>query len=436
MPKHVVRAARRHAGLGELLGEDHLLERRQPGAAVLVRPAGREVAGSCSVVAPLRRRTSSTSSPVERADAAASRPAAARRGTPGPSRGTPRPRRRTWGPSTADGTDGCVRPPMPGRPAGTAASGPRPRRRRAAPRAERRDRRPTRCSRDRAARTWARRLRWSSSGWAASKNGAPKPPAPSRRARRGGGRTRRRPTRRPARPSCPVRSMTDAGARRSGRFGLGLDRRRRRLGRRGSPVPPHDARQPVGLDDDVAEWPALPAARRAAGRRRRCRRRRRRHEQRHEVVDAPRRADQPSPSASALASLSTEHGRQPGQLGEPLAQREVPPGRDVQRRHRPAAASIGPPQPTPQRSSAPASSGRPRRRGAPAACSAGHTSRGGVATRSRTTHLAVARRPRRRPARSLPTSIARYGRHRRGPYRPPRRRESARAPANVYAAAA
>ena len=40
----VVAAARRHAGLGELLGHDHLLERRQAAAAVLLRPAEGEVA--------------------------------------------------------------------------------------------------------------------------------------------------------------------------------------------------------------------------------------------------------------------------------------------------------------------------------------------------------------------------------------------------------
>ena len=44
--EHVVGAAGRHAGLGELLGDDHLLERRQPGAAVLVGPARRQVAGA------------------------------------------------------------------------------------------------------------------------------------------------------------------------------------------------------------------------------------------------------------------------------------------------------------------------------------------------------------------------------------------------------
>ena len=37
--EHVVGPAGRHAGLGELLGDDHLLERRQPAAAVLDRPA-------------------------------------------------------------------------------------------------------------------------------------------------------------------------------------------------------------------------------------------------------------------------------------------------------------------------------------------------------------------------------------------------------------
>ena len=51
--EHVVRAAGRHAGLGELLAEDHLLERRQPGAAVLDRPARGEVAALVQRRAPL-----------------------------------------------------------------------------------------------------------------------------------------------------------------------------------------------------------------------------------------------------------------------------------------------------------------------------------------------------------------------------------------------
>ena len=42
-----------HAGPGELLGDDHLLERRQTAAAVLDRPAGREVAGLVQRLAPL-----------------------------------------------------------------------------------------------------------------------------------------------------------------------------------------------------------------------------------------------------------------------------------------------------------------------------------------------------------------------------------------------
>ena len=50
----VVGAAHRHAGLGELLGEDDLLERGQPGTAVLHRPAGREVAGLVERRAPRR----------------------------------------------------------------------------------------------------------------------------------------------------------------------------------------------------------------------------------------------------------------------------------------------------------------------------------------------------------------------------------------------
>ena len=43
MPNTSFVPSRRHAGTGELLGEDHLLERTQPGAAVLDRPTGGEI---------------------------------------------------------------------------------------------------------------------------------------------------------------------------------------------------------------------------------------------------------------------------------------------------------------------------------------------------------------------------------------------------------
>ena len=130
--------------------------------------------------------------------------------------------------------------------------------------------------RGRRRRTWARRLRWSSSRRAASSSGG----AERRRHRAGeqheaqvehgdGGRhgpadhhagalddRRRRP---------PQRAV-----------GLVLDRRRPTRTPSGSPAPPHDARQAVGLDDDVAELAGVARAGRAAGGRWRSRRPRRR----------------------------------------------------------------------------------------------------------------------------------------------------------------
>ena len=80
------------------------------------------------------------------------------------------------------------------------------------------------------------------------------------------GRTRRRPRRRPGRSSRPVRSTTDAGARRSGRFVSASIADDDVYGGEAAETTAH-ARQPVGLDDDVAELAGVArAARGPAGR--------------------------------------------------------------------------------------------------------------------------------------------------------------------------
>ena len=65
----IVRPAGGHAGLGELLGDDHLLERRQPGAAVLGRPPRREVAGPRTASCATRLTNVAELVALERADA-------------------------------------------------------------------------------------------------------------------------------------------------------------------------------------------------------------------------------------------------------------------------------------------------------------------------------------------------------------------------------
>ena len=133
----VVRAARRHAGAGELLGEDDLLERRQPGPAVLHRPARREVPRLVERGAPRRRRSRA---PRRRA-ASRCRPscsAASRPGTPAPCRGRRRPRDRMWG-SSCPTVVNAGRPTRTPRPVSGAtrrpgSSGRARRPRRAAPR--------------------------------------------------------------------------------------------------------------------------------------------------------------------------------------------------------------------------------------------------------------------------------------------------------------
>ena len=106
--EHVVGATGRHAGLGELLGDDHLLERRQPAAAVLHRPAGRQVAGLVQHVR--HHSTNSRTSSPSSVRCPPSRSAASRRGTPGPCRGRPRPRAVRRVHRTADHATGGARP--------------------------------------------------------------------------------------------------------------------------------------------------------------------------------------------------------------------------------------------------------------------------------------------------------------------------------------
>ena len=52
--EHIVGSTRRNAGLGEFLGQDHLLERRESSTAVGDRPPGSEKSLGVQLLAPLR----------------------------------------------------------------------------------------------------------------------------------------------------------------------------------------------------------------------------------------------------------------------------------------------------------------------------------------------------------------------------------------------
>ena len=189
----------------------------------------------------------------------------------------------------------------------------------------------------RAPRAKLMRARRSSSAWAAAKNTSPKPSAtePATTARPRSSSTQTSATARPTRR--PVRSRTASGASAGGLPGDRRDGETRRLGLEAAAAPAR-ARATFGLDDEVAdvagvavgavEQPAVEhdaAADAGAARPWRG------------SPSSPRAAPhQPSPRASALASLSTTTGR-PGQLRQPRSQREVPPAGDVQRRDEPAA---------------------------------------------------------------------------------------------------
>ena len=254
--EHVVRAAGGDAGLGELLGDDHLLERRQPAAAVLDGPAGRQVAGLVQHVAP-RRDEVAQLGPLQLADAAPSRSAASRPGTPGPCRGTPRHRRSRRGPSPVKLLvhDGPVpsgpgrrrRPAAPPSPAGTARCRPGSR------------------LRSVPARRWVSLLRCSSSRRAASTSGRTE-----RRRHRPGQHDEAQVEHRDGRGDRPTDHRArplDDRRRRAAQWAvrLLLDRRRRRVGHQ-APLGTTRARVALGLDDDVAELAevAVPAAQQAA----------------------------------------------------------------------------------------------------------------------------------------------------------------------------
>ncbi len=156
---------------------------------------------------------------------------------------------------------------------------------------------------------------------------------PSRRRRRAEGRAGSRPTRPRGRRACPVRSRTSSGRVDRRPTGDPRDRGARRLGFEAAARAAR-AHVAVGLDDHVADVARVPVARRrAAGRRARCRRRRRSTRPSRCSRARPRAAPiQPSPSASALASLSTNVGR-PVCAARRAAERKRAPRGDVERRH-------------------------------------------------------------------------------------------------------
>ena len=213
----------------------------------------------------------------------------------------------------------------------TAAADSRPRRRRrAGPRRGRRARSSVPRGNSRRADDRARPGR-------RRRTASPKPRAtePATTARRRSSSAPPTPRARPT--SSPVRSIVSAGRPRRPAAG---DRRRSPCPTprpRGSPRPPHTHGRPSGSTMTWPMWPALPAAPSSSrpsstmppptpvdttmARKSRS------------PAAAPR---QPSPSASALASLSTTVGR-PTRSRTRRAQREVAPAGDVQRRHRLAA---------------------------------------------------------------------------------------------------
>ena len=248
------------------------------------------------------------------------------------------------------------------------------------------------------------RARRSSSAWAAAKNGSPKPSAtePATTASRRSSRSATEATARPT--SVPVRSTTSGRASAGGRPVMARDGGARRL----------------GLEAAAAAARAQ-RARRARRSRDRCGRRCRRAPSSSRPsstmppptpVDttmarksahadaAPRPSPRPGPAPWRRCRRSVG---QPGELGQPAAQRELAPRRDVQRRDRARRpAVIGPPLPDAARHrSAPSPAPRPRRPGR----AARRTARSPSASRPRSARwrrsTTAPSRGRRRPAASL-----------------------------------
>ena len=255
MPNTSLLPAGRHAGLGELLGEDHLLERRQPGAAVLGRPARGQVAGRVQHRAP---RVDEAVRP-RRSGSGRCRPscsAASRPGTPGPCRGRPRPRDRMSGSSTPivhELTCAAVA-------VGTqlAAAGQRGRTDERRLGAERRDVELDAVLGPVGAGAHVRRAGCAGPARAGPRRAAaartPPGTAPARSTRRRSNTATAEATARPI--IIPVRSITDAGARRSGRLVSSSIADDRHVRRRGSPIPPHGHGRPSG---STTTWPSAPA---------------------------------------------------------------------------------------------------------------------------------------------------------------------------------
>ena len=329
--EHVVGPADGHAGLGELLGQDHLLERRQPGAAVLRRASRERDSRARTACAATPRTKRSRSSPVELAGALSSRQGGARRGTRAPSPGRPRPRRSrsaAWRKTTQG------RAFRPGHALRAPTASPTARRATAAAPTSGPSR-PSPAGSIRAPRAKLIRQRSSSSRCAAAKNsdaeaqrhrtghhreaeveqhthvghGAPDQPTGALAARPATPRPPAGPSRR--RWTGPTPPPPGSRGHRRRRTDRRAPPRRGRRGRRCRSPPSQQA----AVEDDAATHAGA-------------------HHHGHVARRRPCAAPhQPSPRASALASLSTNDG-QPGELRQPGPQREVPPAGDVEGRDR------------------------------------------------------------------------------------------------------
>ena len=335
----VVEPAGRHAGLGQLLGEDHLLQRRQPRAAVLLRPAGRQVAVLVEGVAPLADEPLQLLA-LELADALPAR-------------------REVLGEEGLDllavglalgrvgglhGPDTTHRSAAPAGPRGGREPSPTTVRRATAAAPMRGPSAPRPAGTMRAPRAKLMRARRSSSAWAAVKKTSPKPSAtePATTASPRSSSTQTSATARPT--SRPVRSRTASGASAGGRPVIAAMARPDASASR-QPRLPHGHGRPSG---STTRWPTCPALPSAPSSSRPS-----------STMPPPtpvlttmarKFAAPPGRAAPALAEgqrlgVVVDHHRQAGQLRQPRSQGEVPPAGDVERRdelttgrHRPAAA--------------------------------------------------------------------------------------------------
>ena len=201
----------------------------------------------------------------------------------------------------------------------------------------------------RAPRAYSMRDWASSSAWAASKNGSPKPRAtgPATTARR---RSSRLTTDATARPTSVPGAAAHASARPPARRRCRQDRRARRLGLEAA-FGPAGAQPAVRLHDDVPMWPALPAAPSSS--------------RPSTTMPPPTPVDTtmamksrspgprpPSPRPGPGPWRRCRRGLEPGEVGQPGPQRESPatPGCSAARRSRRRAPSARrSPRPPPPR---------------------------------------------------------------------------------------